>query len=274
MSEPVVRVFSDLHYGDPNSRLKKASSLAPLFEGADEIIFNGDTVDTLLPSLHARDYLDELRAVFTSSGAHVTLLSGNHDPDISDLAEQSLADGRVWITHGDVFFDDIAPWSRCRAEFRRRLDDLASRENPADLARVETRLRLHRLACMDLPEALLDSHKASAPRISRVASVIFPPTRFLAMLHAWRDLPRIAPGLARSQRPQARVVVAGHTHYPGVWHSSAPTPVTVINTGSFSRPFGALFVELQGGLVRVKRVAERGSSFHPGRTVAEFPLAD
>ena len=70
----------------------------------------------------------------------------------------------------------------------------------------------------------------------------------------------------------ARVVVLGHTHYPGVWNAPGAPGLTVINTGSFSRPFGGLFVELAGGRLQVRRIVETRGEFRPGRLVAERDL--
>jgi hypothetical protein len=48
--------------------------------------------------------------------------------------------------------------------------------------------------------------------------------------------------------------------------------VTVINTGSFSPPFGGLVADLTPTRLTVRRIEARGGAFHPGRTLAEFSL--
>ncbi len=45
MSTDVIRILSDLHYGDRGSRIRTLSSLTPLFEGAGSLVLNGDTLD-------------------------------------------------------------------------------------------------------------------------------------------------------------------------------------------------------------------------------------
>src|SRR5699024_9047025 len=35
----------------------------------------------------------------------------NHDPDLSDRHAADLAEGRVFVIHGDLMFDNIVPWS-------------------------------------------------------------------------------------------------------------------------------------------------------------------
>lgn len=270
MSAPVIRIFSDLHYRDSESRLQSLDTLAPLLAGADQIILNGDTLDSQ-PEC-ARDDTAAVRAFFARQPASVVFLSGNHDPDISDQAERSLMDGRVWITHGDVLFDHIAPWSSLRTELARRMATL-TRDLPAgEHDRIETRLRLNRLACLHLPEPHVRTHRDLSTRTARLVHTLFPPHRLFEMLKAWCTTPARARRFVREQRPSARLVVLGHTHHPGVWRDRA-SGVTVVNTGTFCPPFAARFVELQGDRVRIVRIVWRRGAFHPGRIVAEFPLA-
>jgi predicted phosphodiesterase len=95
------------------------------------------------------------------------------------------------------------------------------------------------------------------------------------MARAWRDTPALVRAVARAERPAARVVVLGHTHYPGMWNApraEGEPGLRVVNTGSFARPFGGLFVELTGERVRVVRIVEAGGEFRPGRVVAEWTL--
>ncbi len=270
-----VRVFSDLHYRDPSSGVRQLAALKPLFAEADEIVLNGDTLDTRLPA--AGETLAELRGFFGRVGPAVRFLSGNHDPDISEEAELLLGDGRVWVTHGDVLFDDIVPWSEHRAEFVRRLGVLEAGLAPEERARVETRLRRHREVCAGFHGEARHVRDHIVARTRRVVATLFPPTRVMAILDSWRGTPRLAAALAREQRAAARVVVLGHTHYPGVWRVPGPAGepgVTVINTGSYTRPWGACFVELCGERVRVVRIVKVGREFRPGRVVAELGLGD
>ena len=270
MPEPRVRIFSDLHYRDPASLVQNLDAFAPLLEGTEQVVFNGDTFDTQIPNLRA--HVGEGRAFFARTAPGAIFLSGNHDPDVSDQAELGLRGGRVWITHGDVFFDDIAPWSHHRLELRRRIATLGADLPPGALGRIETRLRLHRLACQKLPDPPGRFRPTLWSRLRRLTRTLFPPTHVFLMLRAWRETPRLAAALARAQRPLARVVILGHTHYPGVWQVRGTPRVTVINTGSFTPPFGSLFVDIEGDHVRVVRIAQSGRRFLPGPVVAGFAL--
>lgn len=268
-----LRIFSDLHFRDPRGELHDLAHFAPLLGDAEHVVFNGDSIDTQVPRMAA--HAGALRDFARNCGREITWLSGNHDPDFSDLAELALADDRVWVTHGDVFFDDIAPWSHHAPELRRRLAKESTGVSPDELVRVETRLRLNRAVSLALPEPAHLFHPGLFTRFYRVAHALFPPRRLVLMLHTWSVTPRVVATLARAQRPRAQVVLIGHTHYPGVWRvpgrGSAPA-VTVINTGSFTKPLGGLFVDLHGDRIRVTRIRRTGRAFQAGRIVAEFSL--
>lgn len=67
-------------------------------------------------------------------------------------------------------------------------------------------------------------------------------------------------------------MLIGHTHRPGVWPTHSG--LTVINTGSFSRPWGALAVDLTATRLTVRRIVARGRHFRLGPMIAEFALAE
>lgn len=271
-----LRIFSDLHFRDPRSAMQDLDRLAPLLGDADRIVFNGDSIDTHVPA-QAR-HLGELRAFAGRSGRETTWLSGNHDPDISDQAELLLLDERLWITHGDVFFDTIAPWSHHAAELRRRFAAAVAPLAETERHRVETRLRLHRQIVHALPEPDALWQDGPTGSLRRFAHIVFPPRRPFEMLRAWAGTPRRVAALAHAQRPRARVVVLGHTHYPGVWRvpvERGRPPLVVVNTGSFTRPFGGAFVEIEGERLRVRRIRRNADgAFREGRTLAEIDLRD
>ncbi len=77
--------------------------------------------------------------------------------------------------------------------------------------------------------------------------------------------------MAGKHRPQARFVLIGHTHKPGVWRM--PNGIVVINTGSFCRPFGALAADVTGGRLTVRKINFAAGQFRPGDTVEEFSLS-
>ena len=97
--------------------------MRPLLAGADAFILNGDSVDTR-PDRNRERTEGQRREVldfFGTAGIPVTFLTGNHDPDISRLHELSLEGGQNLVTHGDVLFESIVPWSQDAAMIRSKV---------------------------------------------------------------------------------------------------------------------------------------------------------
>lgn len=264
----MLRILSDLHLYDARSRVRDLRQIEPLLAGVRTLVLNGDTCEARREFTAAQR--DELTAFFRARAPEVVFVTGNHDPDISGTHEYLAADGRVWVTHGDVCFDDLTPWSRHAAEIRREIAAQLALEPHADYAQLDVRFRIARHVARseaNVPDLVTRNWRAHAQWFWRT---FFPPTQVLAMLRCWRDLPRNAAALARAQRPGAQVVVTGHVHFPGVW----PTPngPTVINTGSFFRPLGGNLVDVADGRVHVRRIERAGEAFRPGKQLAEIPL--
>jgi hypothetical protein len=111
---PVFRIISDLHFGDRAKSVHELARLAPLVADASELVLNGDTLEIRPgPDLDRAIELREILYVFVQSyPVNVRLITDNHDPDISTAHLYVLADCSVLITHGDIAFDDIVPWSQ------------------------------------------------------------------------------------------------------------------------------------------------------------------
>lgn len=267
---PTLRIFSDLHFADPGSWLERVDMLKPLLEGADKVVLNGDTLDTQITN-DPDALVAEVKQFFAENTADALFVTGNHDPDISKTHETSLADGRVWVTHGHVFFDDVAPWSRLVPELRHRFRRHIEGLTPSDLKKLETRYEVFRQVCLKLPREVDPNAHGPFARVSRIIHALLPPTRIPAMLRAWRQLPQLAARVSAEQRPAAQVIITGHTHYHGVW--TLRNGRTVINTGSFCPPRGGQLVEISDEILRVRSIVRRRGQFHLGSTVAEIALA-
>ena len=269
----LTRIFSDLHYGDRSSTVRTLGQLRPLLEGADRVILNGDTVDTRIgpyPEITARDRA-EVTAFFHGQAAPITFITGNHDPDISTHHTLDLADGRVFVTHGDIIFDNIVPWSRDAATISARIKAGLAALPAAERTQLAPRLELFRRVSASIPQRHQAEPNLLKYGLRLAADTIWPPTRALGILQAWRETPARAAAVATSHRPAAKFVLIGHLHQPGHWR--LPTGITVLNTGSFTRPFGACVVDLHADRLVFRRIETRGGEFRPGRTLAEFPLA-
>lgn len=263
----MLRILSDLHLYDARTQVREPGQLAPLLAGVQTLVLNGDCCEMRHGVTPAQ--VAELKRFFTARVPEVVFITGNHDPSISDTHELLVADGRVWITHGDVCFDDLTPWSRHADDLRRLVAEQLAADPAADYARLAVRFRIAR-AVARAEQNLPDLHTPGWVQDLKWAwRTFFPPRLVLAMLRCWRDLPRQATKLA-AQRPSAQVVVTGHVHFPGVWRLGAGP--TIVNTGSFFRPLGGSLVDVLADRVQVRRIERRGGSFHPGRLLAEIPL--
>lgn len=263
------RILSDLHLFDAATRIQSLDALQPLLEGVDELVLNGDSLDTQHGM--SPDQLAAIKNTLGQLAPRVILLSGNHDPDLTSQTELMLCEGRVWVTHGDILFPDLTPWSAVRPTLANRI--AAARREVGDTAWADlaTRLRLYRAACMDLPYEFDRSSRSFGQRVSRLMHTFFPPTRILAMANAWSTAPRRARALVTAHRPTAQVVINGHIHFPSV--SRRAGQPTVVNTGSFTRPLGGYCADVSPTAVTVRRIREINARFHPGPLVAEIPLA-
>jgi len=265
----MIRILSDLHLYDARTQVRDLSQLEPLLAGVRTLVLNGDTCETRLGVTPGQ--LAGLKAFFQDRVPEVVFITGNHDPAISETHELMAAGGRVWVTHGDVCFDDLTPWARHVPEIRRLVAAKRAADPAADFSQLATRFHIAREVAReetDLPDRTTRSWWA---HLVWAWHTFFPPSQLLAMLRCWRDLPGLAARLAVAQRATAQVVVMGHVHFPGVWRRGAG-PV-VINTGSFFRPLGGNFVDVLDDRVQVRRIVHAGATFKPGRLLAEIPLA-
>lgn len=264
----MLRILSDLHFRDASSRLKHLEALEPLLEGVDELWLNGDTCDNQTGMTSAE--VEKIRTFFCSRVPTVRFLTGNHDPDISDQHEAATADGRLWATHGDVFLDDIVPWSSVRAQLLDRIQSIREAHPERDYTSFEGRIATMRAACVGFARECDPERRDIGHRLRRLGMEFFPPRQPYAMLHTWWTIADLIVAAASNWRPDARVIVTGHVHFPRVWRRGE---YWVINLGAFCGPLGALTVECRDQLVTVRRVSWHGDRCRPGSVIRQIPLA-
>ncbi|MBS0662686.1 MAG: metallophosphoesterase family protein [Verrucomicrobia bacterium] len=273
MPTRVTRILSDVHYGDRGSRVRALPALRPLFEGVDQLVLNGDTIDTRPSKVAGQS--EALRAetlqFFRDAAPPVTFLTGNHDPDISALHTLDLADGRVFVTHGDILFEEIVPWGQDAATVRRRIREQLGELGPDRATRLEHRFTVFRRVAATIPQRHQSERDALKYTVGILADTVWPPTRFLHILRAWRNAPALAGTLTRRYRPKAGFVLIGHIHRPGFWR--LPDGLIVINTGSYCPPLSGWVADLQDERLILRMVERRKGEFHPGRVIAEFSTA-
>ncbi|MCZ7645199.1 MAG: metallophosphoesterase family protein [Planctomycetota bacterium] len=245
-----VLILSDLHMGHPSSRVEASlDGLARLCARYDRVIVNGDGMDRWEqpdPTPASRGWLARLRAALTSRGGPPELVTGNHDPAVSETHYVYLTEPKLLAYHGDYMRDCSSPWLDFSPEFRRRLFAALESHGPARLFGARPAI-FRRLQCelyLERPEIF--EHRQFRPfryllfhatHPWRIASV----AHYLLRMPVW-----VAGAAGQFDRPVEHVAV-GHSHRPGRWRRAG---VRVYNTGSFmplSRPYA---VEVEGAAVR------------------------
>lgn len=263
------RILSDLHYGEPASRVSHLSMVRPLFDGPEALILNGDSLDTRFLDLDP-DYAEAHEAFFQFVQPwreRLTLITGNHDPNISEHHHLELERGSVLLTHGDVLFPAVAPWGweapHVIAARERRLAEITADQHE----RFETQLEI----CKHTSYAtrhLSPSFGTQGGYLRQLRRLLSRIRRVDRIFSSWYHAPALAAGLASRFRPTAKVVVFGHTHYPGVWERSGRL---VINTGAFTPPFAPRLVDVTEDAIEVRRIVCRNGEFKPGPLLRRIP---
>lgn len=105
---------SDIHLGRRSSRVRKVSSLVPLFRGADLAVINGDGVDFgWTPLEEALRWREELLAALQGVAGRVVWVRGNHDLPLDGPILHR--EGDLVFTHGHALFD-VPPGARTYLE--------------------------------------------------------------------------------------------------------------------------------------------------------------
>ena len=266
----MIRIISDLHYRDSSSHLSDLHQLEPALQGVDELWVNGDLCDAGCD--YAPENMESIMSFFTDRVATVRFITGNHDPQISDVHALSAAADRVWVTHGDVFLADIVPWSTVRPLIRKRLEGLRASHPELDHENWHDRLTLHRLATQRLPEKCLTGRVPLQIKLRHLFQQLFPPRKPWHMLKTWLTWPHITSLAMKRWQPQAQVLITGHIHFPHIWKREN---LTIVNTGAFSGPLGALTVDIDEntGLVQIRRLRLANRRFEPAEPHHEIQLA-
>jgi len=267
--EEPIRIVSDLHFGHPASVIERAEQLIPLFRDAKTVIFNGDTAELRYRRgrrIGMRNFRI-MRETCIAAGAQPVFINGNHDPMLSELSHVDLAGGAVLVTHGDLLFHDISPWSH-DAEIlaAAHTRELAGLKDDAFLD-FEKRLKASKRAALAIELHKTHMRRDKLAAIRTVLRECWPPWRPFQIFHSWAVTPGRAEVLARTFRPRARFILIGHTHCYGHWQRG---PRVIINTGSFLPLSGRMAVDLQGSTLTIRHiVAERGI-FKAGPPIRQF----
>jgi predicted phosphodiesterase len=269
-TEPTL-VLSDLHLGHRASRIKDPEQLAPVLQGSSSIIFNGDTAEMRHASDRpiGRKLAADLARICHQEGKKAFFVNGNHDPTVSQLNHLDLHQGAILVTHGDILFLDVAPWSRVAKHYRRRHRQILEDLGPEDFTDFEKRLLATKRTAIELQMIEPPLTNDRLPGLKLILRQFWPPIRPLMIAKAWWETPGLAANLARVFRPHARFIVIGHTHFPGIWKIG---PRVVINTGGFVRYFGAYAAIINSRKIDLRRVDFQGRQFVLGKRLANYGI--
>lgn len=244
MNEP-VRVLSDLHLGHKICRIEQVSALRPLIAGAATVVFNGDTWQELAEPFYKRSshMLEELKALCREEGAEAVFLSGNHDPGWVGTGFLELAGGRIVITHGDALMHGGSPWKREVLVSGDRVNELWA-GHPTATTDVTERLNVARDIARELCSV---EYPTGRTFIQRSWDAAIPPRRAFTMIEAWATQASAGAKFCDDYFPDAEVLLIGHFHREGSWLRNGRR---IINTGSFTSPGRAHWVEWNDGCLR------------------------
>jgi predicted phosphodiesterase len=265
-------ILSDLHLGHRASLIRDPEQLGPIFREAKTILLNGDTAELRhqIDRPIGRQLAAALARVCHSSGAKAIFINGNHDPNISEIDHLDLAAGQMLVTHGDMLFLGIAPWSRQAYAYRkvhlRALDQLG----PDALLNFEKRLLATKRTSLKLQLLEEPTTRGRLPGLGLILRQLWPPFRPFMILHAWWETPKLGARLLQAFRPDARYLLIGHTHYPGCWNYAGRV---IINTGSFILNFGACAVLLQNKSFEIRKIKRYRKNFVLGKRLKEFGIS-
>ena len=250
---PRTLILSDLHLGRPGGA-GRADAFEPLLADFDRVIVNGDIAE-----LHHVAYRDDaelelarFRDICVTRGIKLDLIAGNHDPYVSDVRSIALAEGAIYITHGDAFHPAVAPWSP-QASTMRAAFDQAIASAPRELAEDAARFLAAREAAIAEWRVM-----GNGAHVSTLGSMLVHPMRALAVLRYWARYASLAADWATRFAPQAGTVIVGHSHR--AFHTSVGGR-HVVNTGSYGFPGRPHAVVLEGTTVRMHALGKRGHFF-------------
>ena len=203
---------------------KNWTEIAPLFEGAGRILFNGDTVE--MRFVEERERGLENAVIVTEgcrkAGAEPVLITGNHDAKLTPIGHVELANGSVLVTHGDILFPGISPWSRESALLLGEQQRLLAARPIADPLENELHAAKHAMTVVEH----MGPHFRRGARPDSMASFLhefWPPCVLFRILTSWPS-PPTAPTPSPSVTAPTRS------------SSSPATPITAASGASRGAP--------------------------------------
>jgi len=257
-------ILSDTHLAGNGQGAGSADALRPLWQGADELIMNGDIAELSHPTerANAARQVMRLQDLCEEDGVRLTFLSGNHDPLITDRRFLRLCHGEVFLTHGDMLHPAISPWTSYASQLKDLHSDALAQLSQHDRADLDQQAMAAAHAS-NLKWDHLAEHEQ--PKLGPIAKKIDMAGKVARVLWFWHRLPKLAAKFAQQYAPDARFFIFGHIHRAGIWHFGNQA---MINTGSYHCPRNPHAIVLQDQQLSMHRVRFDADN---GHTLCESP---
>jgi UDP-2,3-diacylglucosamine pyrophosphatase LpxH len=265
-----IVIISDTHMGRPSAAVRSADMLRPLWQGAQELIVNGDVAeihDAQHRGAAAREVL-RLQQLCEADGVNLCLLSGNHDPLITDRRYLRLLNRTVFCVHGDILHPAISPWTPYAKRLAALHADALASLDPAQRGTLDGALQVAQHAAYRNWDHLVQEHWVRRNAVQRPLDKA---VKLARVAWYWQTLPRRAIRFARQYAPESRFFVFGHIHRAGIWRDNHRV---LINTGAFDFPATPRAAVVEAGQLTVHRIVrnDAGFTFAP-RPLSSFSLA-
>lgn len=257
-------ILSDTHLGRPRRGAQSAQALRGLWQGADRLIINGDVAevhDQTCRGAAARQVI-HLQDMCEADGVKLTLISGNHDPFMTDRRHLSLAGGEVFVTHGDAIHPAISPWTSHRQSLRRLHSQAVAAVQQSRGPQADVPYATAQYASLLQWDAFATYPHCKPSWATRYVQHIAKTGR---VLWYWHTLPRNASAFAHWHAPHCRFFIFGHIHRAGIWRQAGRV---LINTGSYDWPGRPRAVVIENGFLAVHAIQRERGRYH----LAQRPL--
>ena len=258
MPNPSTRVviLSDTHLAETGRGAGSPAALRPLWQGASRVIFNGDTAENGNPLRRwdSDEVVAELQDLCDADGVRLTLISGNHDPYVTDTHYVRLRGGEVFLTHGDALHFAIAPWADSARRLTRHHRDVVSEQSETEGRGIDAKLLASKQAsARQWWDEALAEEKNRGPVLGLSQKLLMA----AKALWYWRTEPLRAMDFAAVYAPASRFFIFGHLHRSGMWRDTEAHEGkgrVVINTGAYRLPRWPRAVLIEGQRLTVWRV--------------------
>lgn len=266
-----VVIFSDTHLGGPGRGARSAEALRPLWQGAESLVLNGDIAELADPHWRAQAarHILRIQEFCEKDGVELRLLSGNHDPMVSDQRFLRLFDGAMLVTHGDVLHPAISPWNSYAATLRQLNEQALARLDPAEREQLGPQLAAVQHSS-SLKWDQVAAHPPGKP-VGKLRRMLGLPPVAARVFWYWLTMPHRAARFVARHAPESRFFVFGHYHRTGIWRSGGRV---IINTGAFGGVMPPAVVVVEDRKVNIHPVQLDGDVYRlADRPRRSFPLA-